>query len=129
MKTIIAGSRRFPKLNINEFKDWNDKRNELFVKKIEIIVKKINLPITMVVSGNCYGIDHIGELYANKHNIPLKLFPANWKIGKHAGFLRNQEMADFADALIVIMSENSSGSNHMVEIFKKTNKPFYQEIL
>ncbi|MEA1980842.1 MAG: hypothetical protein U9N54_07710, partial [candidate division Zixibacteria bacterium] len=66
------------------------------------------------------GVDKLGEEYAEQNYIPLLKFPANWnKYGKRAGYVRNEEMANNADALIAIWDGKSKGTNHMINIAKK----------
>ena len=109
IKVIIAGTRDFNdyaflKKNVDYFSQGINPNNE----EIEI------------VSGNARGADKLGERYAKEHNLPVKLFPANWdKYGKRAGYLRNQEMANYADVLIAFWDEKSKGTKHMIDIAKK----------
>ena len=109
IKVIIAGTRDFNdyaflKKNVDYFLQGINPHNE----EIEI------------VSGNARGADKLGERYAKEHNLPLKLFPANWdKYGKRAGYLRNQEMANYSDVLIAFWDEKSKGTKHMIDIAKK----------
>lgn len=81
-------------------------------------------------------MDSLGELWAEENNIPVKRFPAPWddvkdkpeneigqnsfgkKYWKRAGAFRNQQMADYADALIAI-TNGSSGTADMIERAKK----------
>ena len=108
MKVIIAGSR-----------DCND--YDLLCSVIE----KSGIEITEVVSGGARGVDTMGEKWAEENNIPVIRFPAEWdKHGKSAGFIRNSEMAKFADALIAIQINNSRGTAHMVEQMRKRNKEY-----
>jgi hypothetical protein len=71
----------------------------------------------------------------------VKHFPADWKnvttpnavvrenaYGKYnarAGIDRNNAMAHYADNLIAIIENNSSGTSHMIETMQKLNKPTY----
>ena len=109
IKVIIAGTRDFNdyaflKKNVDYFLQGINPNNE----EIEI------------VSGNARGADKLGERYAKEHNLPVKLFPANWdKYGKRAGYLRNQEMANYSDMLIAFWDEKSKGTKHMIDIAKK----------
>ena len=109
IKVIIAGTRDFNdyaflKKNLDYFLQGINPNNE----EIEI------------VSGNARGADKLGERYAKEHNLPVRLFPANWdKYGKRAGYLRNQEMANYADVLIAFWDEKSKGTKHMIDIAKK----------
>ena len=109
IKVIIAGTR-----------DFND---YAFLKKnVDYFLQGINpnSEEIEIVSGNARGADKLGERYAKEHNLPVKLFPANWdKYGKRAGYLRNQEMANYSDVLIAFWDEKSKGTKHMIDIAKK----------
>jgi hypothetical protein len=105
MKTIIAGGREF-----NDF--------------LLLTTECSKLDITEVVSGRARGADSLGEEYASDNFIPVQFSPADWdKHGKAAGFIRNKEMAIYADQAIVFWDGKSKGSKHMIETMKKLGKP------
>jgi hypothetical protein len=105
MKTIIAGSRSIQNIHF-------------LLKAIE----KIDWEITEVVCGKARGADHLGELWANFMNIPVKEFPANWnKYGRSAGYKRNAEMAEYADAVIALWDGESRGTQHMINLANSNN--------
>jgi hypothetical protein len=105
MKTVIAGSRTITDINY-------------LISAIE----EIDWEITEVVSGNARGADHLGELWAEFMQIPVKNFPANWnKFGKSAGYKRNAEMADYADAVIVLWDGESRGTKQMISLAESKN--------
>lgn len=100
MKVIIAGGRTY-----------------MFTKNDVKVLNKllVQLPITEVVSGVAQGADKGGEHWAEKHKIPVKQFPANWdRYGKSAGYKRNTQMAEYAEA--VILFPGGVGTNHMFAI-------------
>ena len=71
--------------------------------------------ITEVVCGGAQGVDHHGKYWAIHNNIPVKEFPADWQThGKAAGPIRNRQMAEYADALILIWDGKSRGSKNMM---------------
>ncbi len=108
MKVIIAGSR--------EGVTYSD-----IEKGVEQFENAWGL-ITEVVSGCAAGADTLGEQYADEHDIPAKLFPANWqKYGKGAGYIRNTEMAKYADGLIAISVNDSRGTANMIQTAKRLN--------
>ncbi|MFA5297605.1 MAG: DUF2493 domain-containing protein [Lutibacter sp.] len=73
-----------------------------------------------IVSGAYKGADLLGELYANERNYPIKQFPADWRrYGKSAGQKRNQEMANYADALIAFWDGKSKGTKNMIDLATK----------
>ncbi len=99
MKTIIAGSRLI--------KDY------LIVKEA---IKQSSFQITEVVSGEAVGVDGLGRRFGEENNIPVTKFPADWKAhGKGAGYIRNKQMADYAEALIAVWDGESRGTKNMIE--------------
>lgn len=102
MKTIIAGSRGL------------DCPNEL-----ASVLASLGWKITEVVSGGCRGIDQLGEAWARERGIPVKVFPADWdRHGRAAGPIRNQQMAEYADALVAFWDGRSRGTEHMMACAK-----------
>lgn len=109
MKVIIAGSR-----DVNDY--------SLVVKAIE----SSGYNITEVVCGCAIGIDTLGEQWARANNIPIKEMPADWdRNGRAAGPIRNRQMAEYADAAIVVWDGKSLGSRNMVENMIRRKKPYY----
>lgn len=93
MKTIIAGGRDYL-LTKDDFA-W-----------------LATLPITEVVSGGARGADAGGEEYAKYAGLPLTRFIADWQVhGKLAGFIRNMQMAKYAEACVLF--PGGSGTAHM----------------
>lgn len=85
MKTIIAGGRNY-NLSAQDIEELN----------------RIKDKITEIVSGAANGADKDGEKWATINNIPVKSFKPDWaQYGKAAGFIRNKEMANYADALVI----------------------------
>lgn len=120
MKLIIAGSRT---LDVSKFFIRD------VMKNLGFDVQKPDQP-TEVVSGTANGIDKAGERFAKDYHIPVKQFPANWdKFGKGAGHIRNKQMADYADALLLIWNGSSSGSAGMKQQMEKLGKPVYEVII
>ncbi len=109
-KVIIAGGRNF-----NDYSLLENHCNHYLKNKF---------PLIEIVSGKARGADRLGEWYAENYFLDVKEFPANWDLyKKSAGFIRNKEMAEYADALIAFWS-GSKGTKHMIEIMKRLNKPY-----
>lgn len=65
-----------------------------------------------IVSGGARGADACGEVWAIEHDLPCKVFPAEWdKYGRGAGHIRNKEMAAYADA--VALFPGGKGTDNM----------------
>lgn len=106
-KVIIGGSRGF-----SNYKLLRDKCNEYLRNKR----KEYNI---IIISGGARGADTLGKKYAQDEGFSLEVFPANWnKFGKSAGFRRNEQMAEVADALIAFWDGKSHGTKHMIEIME-----------
>jgi hypothetical protein len=101
VKVIIAGGRNILDPMLVEM------ATERFVREYG--------PITEVVCGGARGVDWLGERWARRNRKPVKHFPADWKhMGRRAGPYRNEQMAKYADALILIWDGESRGSGHML---------------
>lgn len=134
MKLIIAGSRH---LTVTP---------EFITQKL--VEFEIYNKIEEVVSGTASGIDVSGELWVDHHFlaeleyqhrvdcthviriINLTKMPADWKIhGKKAGPIRNKQMAEYADALLLIWDGKSKGSANMKKMMISLNKLIYEVII
>lgn len=101
MITIIAGGR--------EFNNYNLLKESLK-----------DVPISEVVSGRARGADLLGEKWAKEGGVKIAYFPADWNTyGKRAGFLRNTEMAEYAEQLVAFWDGESKGTKHMIETATK----------
>lgn len=103
MKTIIAGSR-----TIKDKETVFDIIDNSFIKP------------TSVLCGMAYGVDWIGKLWAEQHNIEWFAYLPKWEeLGKVAGHVRNQDMANDADAAIIIWDGKSKGT---MDMFNRAQK-------
>lgn len=109
MKVVIAGSRSITdRLAVNE------------------AIRLSGFKITEVVSGQARGVDRLGEAYAKDHLLPLRCFPAQWEeYGPIAGPIRNDKMAAYADAVIVLWDGRSSGALSMARCALARGKPLF----
>jgi len=111
MRVIIAGSR-----DIIKYDDVYE----------AILESRWKDDITEVISGGAKGVDKLGEKFAHDNNIKLSIFYANWsKFKKMAGYIRNQEMAQNADALIAVWDMKSKGTAHMIEAAQAIDIPTF----
>lgn len=114
MKLIVAGGR--------DFTDTNR-----MIAKLQKLVESGEITDSPeLVCGMARGADMLAySLWAN-NKMPIHNFPANWdKYGKSAGYRRNQEMGEFADAAVCFWDGNSKGTKHMIDIMNRLNKPVY----
>ena len=108
MKYIIAGGRDFSNHGV-----------------LERVLK--NFPdIDTVISGCAPGADTLGAEWAAAHHVAVQTFPAYWNVyGKSAGFIRNAEMGEHADALIAFWDGKSKGTKNSIDIAEELNKKLY----
>lgn len=108
-RVIIAGSR-----------EWGDfGLIERFCDKV--LSRKIEAgeDIT-ILSGHCRGVDLLGERYARARGFQVECYPADWnRHGRRAGHIRNEMMAQRAEALIAIWDGQSRGTKDMIELARK----------
>lgn len=98
MKVIVAGTRTV--------------RNPAIVSAA---IAAAPFKITEIVDGDGPGVDRIAHFLATQWKIAFKRFPANWALyGNEAGPRRNQQMAEYADALIAVWDGQSRGTADMI---------------
>lgn len=105
-RVIIAGGR--------DFDDY-----EMLSETMNLLLSNIVVPIT-VVCGMAKGADLLGWRYALERGFQIDKFPAEWdKYGKRAGYIRNEQMAQNADALVAFWDGKSRGTKNMIELARK----------
>lgn len=105
-RVIIAGGRDF-----NDYLLLRETMDNLLQNITEEIV---------VVCGQARGADTLGEQYAKERGYRVDYYPADWKrYGKRAGYLRNEQMAQNADALVAFWDGKSRGTKLMIELAKQ----------
>lgn len=83
-----------------------------------------------IISGTARGADTLGERYAKDKGYSVARFPADWSLGKKAGYVRNKVMAESAKTYdkcgcLIFRVNNSKGSAHMYNIAKNLNIPVF----
>lgn len=101
MKIIIAGSRTVdPEKWVEDIKFFISEDFEL-------------------VTGCARGADQIAYMITKN---PTE-FPADWdRFGKRAGYIRNYNMAQYADVLIAVWDGHSKGTRNMIDIMLDMGK-------
>lgn len=116
MKVIVAGSRTI--------------RNNIWITEtLNYLIEQgliPDAPDLEIVSGLADGPDWIGLQLAEANGLKCHEFPADWKaLGKRAGYVRNTQMAQFADAAVIFWDGKSKGTAHMIQCMKSLRKPYY----
>ena len=117
MKLIIAGSRYIDPVDACRV------ITEQFVKRCLFGV------VTEIVHGGCRGVDAGAAIFASD-SYPKRVFPADWKShGKAAGPIRNAQMAEYGDRLLLIWDGTSRRSASMKREMEKRGKPVIEVIV
>ena len=104
MKLVIAGGRDF----VPTARDWDR------LDSVRITQAWKGNPIIEVISGKARGADTFGEEWARRRGIAVAEYPADWDhYGKAAGHIRNNMMAQRADA--VLLFPGGSGTANMFQ--------------
>ena len=102
---IVAGGRKFT--------DY-----ELLKRKLDYYFSKIEN--VEIVSGKAIGADRLGERYAKERGLKCQSKSPNWtKYPGYAGYVRNKEMAEYADALVAFWDGKSKGTKDMIDLAKE----------
>lgn len=106
LRVIVAGSR-----------DFTDKE---YAKNILDKAFSKHRPDS-IVCGMAKGADTVGYEYAKENKIRIDKYPADWnRLGKSAGYSRNVQMAQNAEALVAFWDGESRGTRHMINIARDT---------
>ena len=101
-KVIVAGGR--------DFDDY-----PMMVQYLDFVFSETKEDIE-IVCGMARGADSLGKRYAEERGYAVKKMAANWSLhGRAAGYVRNVEMANYADALVAFWDGKSSGTAHMIK--------------
>jgi len=110
-KLAVVGSRTFD-------------QEERVKKELKYVVD--NTLIDTIVSGGAKGVDTFAEIWADENGLKKIIYPAQWdKFGRSAGYRRNVDIVENADAILVFWKEGSAGTKHTIEIAKKEDKPLF----
>jgi hypothetical protein len=107
VKVAIVGSRKYPALHVVRS----------YVSKL-----KVYEPRAVIISGNASGVDKTAQDEALKLAMRVYIIPADWRLGKGAGFARNEEIVNEADVVVAFWDGSSRGTAHDIGLAKKANK-------
>lgn len=100
MRVIVAGGRKWP----------------VTQELIDFVAENLaEMGAKVVVHGDATGADQLGRFAGEALGLPVVATPALWdRHGKCAGRIRNREMAEKADALLVL--PGARGTAHMIQV-------------
>lgn len=104
MKLAIIGSRKLTNIVLDSY---------------------ISGEVEEIVSGGAVGVDSCAAEYAKKNSIRLTVFlPQYARYGRAAPIVRNKEIVDYADKILVFWDGSSKGTLSVIQYAKKTGKSF-----
>lgn len=86
--------------------------------------KYIDKEVSEIVSGGAFGIDTIAAQYAKSKGLRLTEFlPDYARYKRGAPIVRNKQIVDCADKILVFWNGSSKGTLSVINYAKKTGKP------
>lgn len=83
---------------------------------------KVNSPAE-IISGGTIGIDKLAEQWAKRNKIEFIAYLPNYKIyGDKASIVRDKEMVDFCDVVIVFWDGNDKETKMIIDYAAQQNK-------
>lgn len=110
IRIIIAGSRGVP--NTVDYQNaCIEAMNGIFE------LRDADEEDVILVTGMARGADQLAYSIAEDTDMFIAEFPADWdNVGRSAGYVRNAEMAEYADHLIIVWNFESRGTRHMFDL-------------
>lgn len=103
MKLLIAGSRGITNFDLSPY---------------------ITNDVDTIISGGANGVDTLAEGYADKHQISKYIMRPRYEIyGRRAPLLRNREMVDMSDEVLIIWDGQSRGTAYTIKYAQSVKKP------
>ena len=103
MKLLIAGSRSILSFDLSKY---------------------IPDDTDLIITGGAQGIDSVAEKYADTHNISKLVVRPKYKVyGKAAPLMRNKDMIDLCDSVLVIWDGHSRGTKFTIDYSNKIKRP------
>ena len=104
MKIAIVGSRNLTNIMLDQY---------------------ISKEVEEIVSGGAVGVDFCAAEYAKNNGLKLTEFlPQYERYGRAAPIVRNKQIVDYADKIIVFWNGNSKGTLSVIKYVQKIGKPF-----
>ena len=75
---------------------------------------------TVIIHGDCTGIDAAADIVARSMGIPVEKYPADWKMhGKMAGLIRNEKVARESRADLLLVFPGGTGTTDCAARFQE----------
>jgi hypothetical protein len=102
-KIAIIGSRTLSDYNLIE-------------EKVKAFIEVCNCSRFEIVSGGAKGVDSLAKIFAQKYNYKLVEFLPDYKThGRSAPLRRNKQIVDYADIVFAFQSNQSKGTQSVID--------------
>jgi len=106
----VVGSRKF-----SEYR--------LFQTELERILSQLSINKIKFVSGGAIGTDKMAERFAQESNIEIQVIAPKWsQFGKGSAIIRNRQIVQLSDVVIVFWDNESKGTLSAINFAKKMDK-------
>lgn len=116
MRVLVCGDR-----------EWTSTRDKDLVFLILDLLKKSLQEDIVIIEGECRGVDTWAREWAKARQVSYLPFPADWKLGKRAGPLRNLKMLEEGKPNLVLAFHDdltkSKGTKSMITLANKKDVP------
>lgn len=86
--------------------------------------KYVTDDVRTIVSGGAKGVDQLAECFADKKRLSKYIIrPEYKKYGKSGAIIRNKEIVDYADKILVFWDGQSKGTKSVIDYAYKIEKP------
>lgn len=91
----------------------------------EVLYRLIPEGVSEIVSGGAVGVDRCAADYARARGIALREFLPDYDThGRQAPILRNIEMIDYCDRVMVFWDGRSKGCEFVIRYARRKGKPY-----
>lgn len=116
-RILVCGSR-----------DWNE--DDMIMEQVLSGLVDTYGPDITIIEGAAKGADHAAAVLAEQIGLNVEEYPADWSMGKRAGYVRNKQMLDEGKPDLVLAFVNkpladSRGTAMMVDIANAADVPTY----
>ncbi len=81
-------------------------------------------PNAVVVSGGARGVDRCAAHAARARGLEVIEYLADWdRLGRRAGFVRNETIVKRCDSLVAFWDGASSGTRHSIALARRAGRP------
>lgn len=103
MKTAIIGSRTIKRIALDQY---------------------LSADTEEIVSGGAVGVDSCAAEYAKQKSLKLTEFLPQYELyGRAAPIVRNKQIVEYADQILVFWDGSSKGTQSVIQYAKKIEKP------